>query len=111
MVQLVSLILIRWIVIYPVGSAIQLLNNRGLANIGDQETILKPGLKEKRRHFFITQIRFTDFYRFIDWQIDTDFYRLSTPGVLVCACIKVPFLRGTQRLFSVKYLFGEANIA
>ena len=111
MAQLVSLVLIRWIVIYPVGSAIQLLNNRGLANIGDQETILKPGLKEKRRHFFITQIRFTDFYRFIDWQIDTDFYRLSTPGVLECACIKVPFLRGTQRLFSVKYLFGEANIA
>ena len=66
MVQLVSLILIRWIVIYPVGSAIQLLNNRGLANIGDQETILKPGFKEKRRPFFITQIRFTDFYRFID---------------------------------------------
>ena len=29
MVQLVSLILIRWIVIYPVGNAIQLLNNRG----------------------------------------------------------------------------------
>ena len=53
MAQLVSLILsIRWIVIYPVGSAIQLLNNRGLANIGDQETILKPGFKEKRRHFF-----------------------------------------------------------
>ena len=53
MAQLVSLILsIRWIVIYQVGSAIQLLNNRGLANIGDQETILKPGFKEKRRHFF-----------------------------------------------------------
>ena len=53
MAQLVSLILsIRWIVIYPVGSAIQLLNNRGLANIGNQETILKPGFKEKRRHFF-----------------------------------------------------------
>ena len=29
MAQLVSLKLIRWIVIYPVGSAIQLLNNRG----------------------------------------------------------------------------------
>ena len=28
--QLVSLILIRWIVIYPVDSAIQRLNNRGL---------------------------------------------------------------------------------
>ena len=52
MAQLVSLKLIRWIVIYPVGSAIQLLNNRGLANVGDQETILKPGFKEKRRHFF-----------------------------------------------------------
>ena len=53
MAQLVSLILsIRWIVIYPVGSAIQLLNNRGLANIGDQETILKPGFKEQRRDFF-----------------------------------------------------------
>ena len=63
MAQLVSLVLIRWIVIYL---SIQLLNNRGLANIGDQETILKPGFKEKRRHFFITQIRFTDFYRFID---------------------------------------------
>ena len=66
MVQLVSLILIRWIVIYPVGSAIQLLNNRALANIGDQETILKPGFKEKRRQFFINEIRSTDFYRFID---------------------------------------------
>ena len=53
MAQLVSLILsIRWIVIYPVGSAIQLLNNRGLANIGNQETILKPGFKEQRRDFF-----------------------------------------------------------
>ena len=93
MAQLVSLKLIRWIVIYPVGSAIQLLNNRGLANIRDQETILKPGFKEKR-NFFINQIRSTDFYRFIDWQIDTDFYRLTTPGVLVCACIKVPFLDG-----------------
>ena len=30
--QLVSLILIRWIVIYPVDSAIQRLNNRGLLN-------------------------------------------------------------------------------
>ena len=30
MVQLVSLILIRWIVIYPMDSAIQRLNNRGL---------------------------------------------------------------------------------
>ena len=29
MAQLVSLILIRWIVIYPVNSTIQLLNNRG----------------------------------------------------------------------------------
>ena len=30
MAQLVSLTLIRWIVIYPVNSAIQLFNNRGL---------------------------------------------------------------------------------
>ena len=30
MAQLVSVILIRWIVIYPVDSAIQRLNNRGL---------------------------------------------------------------------------------
>ena len=29
----------------------------------------------------INQIRFTDFYRCIDWQIDTNFYRLTTPGV------------------------------
>ena len=28
----------------------------------------------------INQIRFTDFYWFIDRQIDTDFYRLTTPG-------------------------------
>ena len=26
-------------------------------------------------------IRFTDFHRFIDWQINTDFYRLTTPGL------------------------------
>ena len=31
-VQLVSLVLIRWIVIYPVDSAIQLLNNWGLVD-------------------------------------------------------------------------------
>ena len=29
----------------------------------------------------INQIRFTDFYRFIDRPIDTDFYRLTTPGL------------------------------
>ena len=68
MAQLVSLVLIRWIVIYPVGSAIQLLNNRGLANIGDQETILKPGFKEKRRHFFLS-IKL-DLPIFIDLSID-----------------------------------------
>ena len=28
------------------------------------------------------QIRFTDFYRFIDLQMDTDLYRLTTPGVV-----------------------------
>ena len=38
MAQLVSLILIRWIVIYPVGSAIQLLNNRGL-----EEALVRTG--------------------------------------------------------------------
>ena len=40
--QLVSQILIRWIVIYPVDSAIQRLNNRGLHSffIGEQG---KPG--------------------------------------------------------------------
>ena len=32
--QLVSLILTHWIVIYPVDSAIQLLNNWGLVDIG-----------------------------------------------------------------------------
>ena len=35
--QLVSLILIRWIVIYPVDSAIQRLNNRGLVNNESEE--------------------------------------------------------------------------
>ena len=30
--QLVSLLLIRWIAIYPVGSTVQRLNNRGLIN-------------------------------------------------------------------------------
>ena len=33
MLQLVSLILIRWIVIYPVDSAIQRLNNPGLVDM------------------------------------------------------------------------------
>ena len=33
MAQLISLILIRWIVIRPVDSAIQRLNNQGLADI------------------------------------------------------------------------------
>ena len=28
----------------------------------------------------VNQIRFTEFYRFIDWRIDTDFYRLTTSG-------------------------------
>ena len=28
----------------------------------------------------INQIRFTDFYWFIDWKINTDFYQLTTPG-------------------------------
>ena len=33
MVQSVFLILIRWLVIYPMDSAIQRLNNRGLINL------------------------------------------------------------------------------
>ena len=39
MAQLVSLILIRWIVIYPVNSAIQRLNNRGLESIIREMTV------------------------------------------------------------------------
>ena len=30
----------------------------------------------------INQFRFTDFYRITDWQIDIDFYRLTTPGLI-----------------------------
>ena len=30
----------------------------------------------------INQITFTDFYRFIDWQINIDFYRFTTPGYI-----------------------------
>ena len=37
--QLVSQILILWIVIYPVDSAIQRLNNRGLINIGETNPV------------------------------------------------------------------------
>ena len=39
MAQLVSIILIRWIVIYPVDSAIQRLNNRGLESIIREMTV------------------------------------------------------------------------
>ena len=39
MAQLVSLILIRWIVIYPVNSAIRRLNNRGLESIIREMTV------------------------------------------------------------------------
>ena len=39
MAQLVSLILIRWIVIYPVNSAIRRLNNRGLEFIIREMTV------------------------------------------------------------------------
>ena len=52
MAQLVSLILIRWIVIYPVGSAIQLLNNRGLeeALVRTGQTEARPVLLHRRHH-------------------------------------------------------------
>ena len=52
MAQLVSLILIRWIVIYPVCSAIQLLNNRGLeeALVRTGQTEARPVLLHRRHH-------------------------------------------------------------
>ena len=40
--QLVFLIIIRWIVIYPVDSAIQLLNNRGQENPGSKYPCINP---------------------------------------------------------------------
>ena len=43
--QLVSLILIRWIVIYPVDSAIQCLNNRGLEKIEKSQFLEKRNRK------------------------------------------------------------------
>ena len=46
-VILISVILIRWIVIYPVGSAIQRLNNRDLVNnwcVVDSATVPSPFL-------------------------------------------------------------------
>ena len=41
--QLVFLIIIRWIVIYLVDSAIQLLNNRGQENPGSKYPCINPG--------------------------------------------------------------------
>ena len=41
--QMVSLILIRWIEIYPVDSAIQLLNNRDQENPGSKYRCINPG--------------------------------------------------------------------
>ena len=34
-----------------------------------------------------------------------------TKGLCLCISALILFFRGTQRLFSVKYLFREANIA
>ena len=50
--QLVSLILIRWIVIYPVDSAIQCLNNRGQGPVVRTPVSANPGLNFNPGFFF-----------------------------------------------------------
>ena len=50
--QLVFLILIRWIMIYPVDRAIQLLNNRGQENPGSKYPCINPGKTWQRPVFW-----------------------------------------------------------
>ena len=46
----------------------------------------------------INQIRFTDFYWFIDLQIDTDLYRLTTPGFRFRHCTTTAWNSLVRRL-------------